>query len=348
MKKKKLPIDLNVIPEEDLLKTRLCDLPVTIEGTWVKECVDQLYQELSSKGILFNPVCYWADEWLTPEGETCIGVPFYLAHPRLMQLEKKMMEEVEGGTKADCMKLLRHEAGHAICYAYKLNKRREWQNIFGLSTEEYKDTYKYQRYSKNYVHHLKGFYAQYHPDEDFVETFAVWLTPDTDWQKKYQGWRASQKLDYVDHLMRSIKGKKPLCVKAHQWWRLATLKITLENYYKKRRISLAEEFPDFHDNFLKKVFLSPSLDHAKKAKASVFFQQYRIDLIEAVSAVSSQKKYLIEEILTQMEKRAKALRLEIKQDDIKTILQTASYLTALMMNYFYVGRLRPKKAQKRK
>ena len=342
MAQTKQKIDLNSISHEELLKVHICDLPLNIKETWIDDCIKELYKELEAKGIIFKPKCYLADEWLTPEGETCIGIPFYLAHPTLMRLERKLMEEIEGGTKGECMKLLRHETGHAICYAYKLNKRKEWQNIFGLSTEKYNETYKYQRYSKNYVRHLEGFYAQYHPDEDFVETFAVWLTPDSDWQKKYKGWRASQKLDYVDRLMSGIKGKKPLCLKARKFWKVSTLKITLENYYKKRRCFLAEEFLDFHDAFLNKIFMAPSLDRAKKAQASVFLEQYRDSLIETVAEFSREKKYLISDVLTQMEKRTKELRLEIAQEEIKTILQIASYMTALMMNYSYTGRLRGK------
>ena len=174
---KKHTIDLETMPEEALLDTRICDLPIKIEGTWLSECIAQLFHEIEEKGIVFRPECYLADEWLTPEKETCIGIPFYLAHPALIRLEKKFMIDAEGETRPWCMKLLRHETGHAISYAYRFQKRKKWQKIFGPSTAEYGDTYKYRPYSKNYVRHLDGYYAQYHPDEDFSETFAVWLTP---------------------------------------------------------------------------------------------------------------------------------------------------------------------------
>src|SRR3989338_687503 len=103
-------MDLANIQEEDLLKMRLRDLPLQIEGTWLQECIDVLYKEIEEKGIIFKPFCYLADEWLTPEEEPCIGIPFYLAHPVLIRLERKMMMEAEGDTKEECMKLLRHEA----------------------------------------------------------------------------------------------------------------------------------------------------------------------------------------------------------------------------------------------
>ena len=187
-------IDLNLLSEDELLSMRIKDLPISIEGTWLEECVKQLYVELDSQGLAFHPEVYLADEWLTPEGEVVVGIPFYLAHPALIKLERRMMLEAEGEGKDWCMQLLRHEAGHAFSYAYDLHKKREWKKIFGSSSVEYGNTYKFKPYSKSYVRHLDGYYAQYHPDEDFVETFAVWLTPDSDWQKKYHGWKALDKL----------------------------------------------------------------------------------------------------------------------------------------------------------
>ena len=179
-------INLDTISEEELLKCRICDLPLQISGTWLEECIQQLYRELDDKGIVFRPECYLADEWLTPEREPVIGIPFYLGHTVLTRLEKKMMLEAEGETKEWCMQLLRHETGHALCYAYKLNRQKKWRDTFGPSSKEYGDTYRFRPYSRNFVRHLDGYYAQYHPDEDFVETFAVWLTPNSGWDVKYQ------------------------------------------------------------------------------------------------------------------------------------------------------------------
>ena len=103
-------IDLATIAEEELLGLRLSELPVRIEGTWLEACITQLYDELKARNIPFAPRCYLADEWLTPENEPVIGIPFYLAHPRLIKLQKKMLE-AEGDNHEWCMKLLRHECG---------------------------------------------------------------------------------------------------------------------------------------------------------------------------------------------------------------------------------------------
>jgi hypothetical protein len=287
-------IDLDTISEPDLLQVKICDLPIAIAGTWLEECIQTLHKELADKGLNFRPECYLADEWLTPENEPVIGIPFYLAHPTLTKLEKKMMLEAEGDTKAWCMKLLRHEAGHAICYAFKLNEKENWQKMFGFSSQDYGETYRYQPYSRRFVRHLDGYYAQYHPDEDFVETFAVWLTPDSNWEERYKDWKAFKKLKFVDELMGEIKGQPPLVAKGTKFWRLKALKITLANFYKKKKELGEEDFPDFHDRQLTKIF-KPLDDKdyqafrkiAKKDKdlldAAGFLRKYQLHIIYNVA-----------------------------------------------------------------
>ncbi len=341
-------IDLAAIGEEELLNTRLCDLPIAIEGTWVEECVRQLYDELKSKGLEFLPQCYLADEWLTPEGETVIGIPFYLAHPVLTKLERKMMLEAEGEGKAWCMQLLRHEAGHAITYAYALNERKEWQDIFGSSQEEYGDTYKFKPYSKNFVRHIDGFYAQYHPDEDFVETFAVWLTPDSNWQERYQGWKALGKLQFVDTLMNSIKGQPPVKKKGRKLWDQKRLTITLRKYYANKRRQVQEEFPDFHDVQLNKIFkaLSPEewIAFRKEQKrnrnllsAEALIRMYAKNILNSVDRCTGERKYIINDLLKNIALRARQLNLIVPDSQAIALMQLSVYVTSLVANYRHTG-----------
>ncbi len=339
VKKTKLN-NLDSIVEEKLLQTKVCDLPIQIQGTWIEECVLELYKELEIKGIHFKPECYLADEWLTPENETCIGIPFYLAHPTLIKLEKKFMMEAEGDNRPWCMKLLRHEAGHAISYAYNLLKRKTWQRVFGPATLAYTDTYKYRAYSKSYVRHLDGFYAQYHPEEDFVETFAVWLTPHMDWKSVYKGWKALGKLYYVDKLMEEIKGKIPPVKSSKKFWRVSSLRMTLQNYYKKKRYLLAEEFPDFHDKFLKKIFNDPLEKNNKSYYAAKVIHELKPHLLDIISRQSGEKKYVVNDVLKGMEKRCRDLKLISAQDYSVIAVYISSYVTSLIMNYFYTGRFR--------
>ena len=196
--------------DEELLRTQICDLGLRIEGAELESYIQEIYCELDEKGLSFHPKIYLADEWLTPDGEPVIGIPFFLIHPRLKKMEQKFCLEVEGGTKESFKQLLRHETGHAYNYAYLFHKKKRWRQLFGPFSKEYSDTYIYRPYSKNYVRHLENWYAQCHPDEDFAETFAVWLTPNIDWKSKYKGWKALEKLEYIDKLMRGIKGIAPI------------------------------------------------------------------------------------------------------------------------------------------
>ncbi|HEX9780954.1 MAG TPA: putative zinc-binding metallopeptidase [bacterium] len=330
-------VDLDRISEDELLSLRLCDLPVGIEGTWLADCIRQLYEELAAQGLVFRPDCYLADEWLTPENEPVIGIPFFLAHPALTRLERKMMLEAEGGTRDWCMKLLRHEAGHAICYAYRLHRTRRWQRIFGRSSQEYGDTYKFRPYSKSFVRHLAYYYAQHHPDEDFVETFAVWLTPGLDWTRQYQGWKALEKLQFVDQLMRELRGRPPLVARGRKHWRIRTLRSTLRNYYRRRQSSEAEDYPEFHDANLRQIFAERAESGAPMPAALPILRQYRKLLIDVISRWTGQRKYLANELLGMIMQRCRALRLVTAEPEPVVVLRVAAYLTSLLMHYRYTG-----------
>jgi hypothetical protein len=338
--------DLNQLEEEALLNLRLCDLPVTLAGTWLEECINELYQELAGKNLVFRPKCYLADEWLSPKDEPVIGIPFFLAHPALLKLERKMMLEAEGEGKAACLKLLRHETGHAICHAYRLQQRRRWKDVFGSPSQEYADTYRFRPYSKNFVHHLDGFYAQVHPDEDFVETFAVWLTPGLDWKTRYRGWKALEKLEYLDRLMASIRGRPPKVATGTQHWNIRRLKMTLRTYYKKKRHYLAEDFPDFHDDNLRRIFTAAAGKDKDALWAGQLIRKYRKNIIDEIALWSGEKKYIIHNLLKTVTNRCQELKLAVRDPEPVALCRLTAYLTTLVMNYVYTGWYRGDKQQR--
>src|SRR5690606_6795849 len=139
-------------------------------------------EELERRHIKLRPHVWLAEEWFAADGVPGIAIPFYLAHPRLIKLEQRQMLEVEGGTRDECMRILRHEAGHALDTAYRIRRRKQWREVFGPASKKYPEYYHAKPYSKNYVLHLDSWYAQSHPSEDFAETFAVWLKPDSRWR----------------------------------------------------------------------------------------------------------------------------------------------------------------------
>src|SRR5512139_1626099 len=192
--------------DEQLLGMRFCDLKLKIERTPLAKRVRRLYRELDKRDIRFRPHVWLSEEWFSPDGVPGIAVPFYLAHPRLRRLERQMMKQVEGGNSNWMMRILRHEAGHAIDTAWRLRRRARWREVFGPASLPYPDRYRARPGSRRYVHHLGEWYAQAHPTEDFAETFAVWLKPNSNWRRMYAGWPAFHKLRLVDDLMTSVRG----------------------------------------------------------------------------------------------------------------------------------------------
>src|ERR1041385_7159434 len=231
------------LKDEELLHLRICDLGVRIENSELQPRVDQLNEELGARNVVLRPDVYLGDEWFSAQGVPSIAMPFYLAHPRLKALELHQMMEVEGGTPQWCQMLLRHECGHAIDHAYKLSARKDWQKVFGSSETEYTpETYTPRPYSKSFVQHLPNWYAQAHPEEDFAETFAVWLgSAPEEWRKKYRGWKSLEKLEYIHTVMQEVTGTKPVVSKGRRSYEASKLRSTLARYYAARRKLYAED-----------------------------------------------------------------------------------------------------------
>lgn len=324
--------------DEALLTWRICDLDLTISGTELEPIIAQFYDELRAHGLTFQPPCYLADEWFCAEGVPAIAIPFYLAHPRLRKLEAHMVLEVEGGTREECLRLLRHEAGHALMYAYRLNRKRRFRALFGSSALPYKETYRPRPYSKGFVLHLDNWYAQSHPDEDFAETFAVWLDPGSAWRERYRGWRALQKLEYVDHLMQTIAGDTPLVDSAKRPCATAQLTRKLKTHYQHKRRAYAQDYPDFYDSDLQRLFHSgPSTEVEPAAR---FMHRHRRLIVSAVARWTGGKKYDLTELMTRLTGRCRALRLMVPRASSSATMEVAAYLTSLIMNYLHTGKFK--------
>lgn len=204
------------LSDEELLQVRFCDLRLRITGSSVERHVERLYAELADRGIGLRPHCWVAEEWFSPDGVPGIAVPFYLLHPRLRRLERRLMREVDGGNVNWMMRILRHEAGHAVDTAFRLRRRGGYRRVFGSPTLPYPEEYRPRPGSRRYVQHLGLWYAQSHPTEDFAETFAVWLQPLSRWRSAYADWPALAKLECVDSLMAGIRGRPaPVRSRAH-------------------------------------------------------------------------------------------------------------------------------------
>jgi len=331
--------DWTTWPDEKLLDIRLCDLDVTVEGSLVADQIDRLASELERHRLLFRPHYWVSDEWFTPDGVPGIAVPFYLVHPRLAKLELHQMLEVEGGTPEWCMRILRHEAGHAIENAYRLRRRRRRQQLFGKSSEPYPDYYTPRPYSKSFVLHLDLWYAQSHPDEDFAETFALWLTPGSMWQERYAGWPALKKLEYVDGLMRELAGVPPPVTSDRRVDPLPDLSKTLREHYRGKRERYGLSHPDFYDRDLRRLF-SDAPEFAAQQSAAKFLGRIRRDVRREVANWTGAYQYTIDKVLEAMIDRCRELKLRLAAPAEQTKLDFTVLLTVQTMNFLHSGRHR--------
>jgi hypothetical protein len=240
--------------DEQLLDLRFCDLRLSLKHAAIEPHITRLYRELASRGLTFKPHVWLADEWFSPDGVPGFAIPFYLAHPRLTRLERKMMQEVEGGNENWLMRILRHEAGHAIDTAYGLRRRKDWREVFGLASTPYPKVYRPLPTSKKFVLHLGHWYAQTHPTEDFAETFAVWLQPRSRWRREYADWPALNKLRYVDELMHELQDAQPKIRSRDVIEPLSENTRTLREFYRRELARFSIEATAAYDRQLLRVF----------------------------------------------------------------------------------------------
>ncbi len=325
--------------DEKLLELRMCDLGLAIEGTEIEPRIAALTAELEGRGLTFRPHFWLADEWFTPDGVPGVAIPFYLAHPRLAKLELAQMLEIEGGTADSFMRILRHEAGHAIDNAYRLRRRPTRRRRFGNPNTEYPEYYTPKPYSRSFVQHLDHWYAQSHPDEDFAETFGVWLDPQSMWATRYAGWPAQRKLEYMDRLMRSLRGVRPAITTKRQVDPISRLRKTLGEHYRKKREHYGVDHPDFYESDLRNLF-SDSPEYAKNPTAASFVRRIRKEARATVASFTDTYQYTIDQLIAKIIERCRDLNLRLTDSEAATRIDFLVFLTVQTMNYLHSGRHR--------
>ena len=324
------------LADEQLLRLRIRDLPLRIEGTPLENRVARLYDELAHRGLAFKPHVWLAEEWFTPDGVPGIAIPFYLADPRLIKLERKQMLEVEGGTDRECMRILRHEAGHAISNAYYLHNRRAWRELFGSFTKPYPDFYEPDPNSRNHVLHLNAWYAQAHPAEDFAETFAVWLAPGSRWRRRYAAWPALEKLQYVDRLMKEVSETPPKNRSRKVVEPLAAVEKTLEEHYRRKREHYGVHWLPFYDNDLRRIF-SDDPRHAGYPTAANFLRRIRRDARHEVAEATGVHHYTVDQLLKDFIDRSRELKLRVATAEADARSRVMIMLAVQTMNILHKG-----------
>jgi hypothetical protein len=325
--------------DEDLLDWRLCDLNLRIEGTPLESRIHRLYQELRRRGLRLPTHCWLAEEWFSPDGVPGIAVPFYLAHPRLMRLEAAQMHHVEGGTRAECMRILRHEAGHVVDTAWRLRRRAQWRELFGRSSQPYPDTYVARPASREYVLHLDSWYAQSHPAEDFAETFAVWLTPGSRWRELYAQWPALAKLRYVDELMKELAGQRPKVRSRARVEPLSEVRKTLREHYAAKQAHYSADHFRAYDRDLRRMFPPPSNGDAG-ISAAAFLRRLRPRLGQRAESWSVERHYAFDQTLRELIARAQRLKLRGIRGSGQAERAVMELLTEKTRHYLQGGRHR--------
>lgn len=319
-----------------LLRARIKDLKLQVAGTPLERLIQQLYAELDARGVDLKPECYLSDQWGCPSGVPVIGVPFYLANPHLHLIE----EELGGGfeSEKDIRMFLRHEAGHAFCYAYKLYETPEWRALFGDYDAPYREDFKAKPFSRKYVVHIPGWYAQKHADEDFAETFAVWLASDSQWRERYKNWPALKKLQYVEEMVQRTGHTAPLVQLSDRDLDVSDMEETVADYYRLRDldekvdVALGEKL----DQELLQVFELPGKGDQN---AHALVKRERQNLIQSVSQFAGVNRAVVRSVVDHLLLRLKTLELTTSGKLTSPMLtRLSALLTALVMNYLYTGR----------
>jgi hypothetical protein len=325
----------------ELLNSRISDLNPHIPGSPVEPFVRRLYREMEARGLRFKPDVYLTDGWGCPDRTPVIGIPFYLADERLARIEEEQTGEIEDAKRI--MTLMRHEAGHAVNYAYRLWRRPSWEEIFGRFKRPYRDVFRPDHLSREYVKHISVFpygrtYAQKHPDEDFAETFAVWLTPRSGWRVRYRNWPAMRKLLYVNALMKEIRRRSIENSRVRLLRPVESMTVLLADHYGKKVERYRRAARGYVDDRLREVF--PPARGTQLRPAVGLFRKLHARLLDRVVLWSELNEREAAAILRKLEMRSDAMKLSYRPgQEGERIMDVVSLAVALALDYAYTGRL---------
>jgi hypothetical protein len=321
---------LTTAKESELRSRRISDLALKIQGTRLETLVDKLYSELERSGISFRPTTYLSDEWGCPQNIPAIGIPFYLADPELCKMEGQFTG-VEAEDEKEVMMLLRHEAGHALNYAYRFFAKRGWSKTFGQFKIPYREIYRASPFSARFVRHVPGWYAQKHPDEDFAETFAVWLTPGLPWREIYRDTPALQKLIFVNNLIHRYGRQSPEVILTRLDKPVQELNMTLDNWYQSFREvrPLQVRLPDIINEDLRRLLPA---ENGKPAADVIRASQSQ--LIQDVNYWTGIDRHILISLIDELLERVRTSGLKVSpQQESRLLANITAFITTLAMNY---------------
>ncbi len=301
------------LSDTDLLQVKFCDLPVRLKGTAVEARARRVFADLKERGLKVRPSIWLSEEWFNPEGTVGFAIPFYLAHPRLTRLERRLMLEAEGVTENEALRIIRHETGHTIDEAFQFFKRPDYAKLFGSPKRRYPTSYAAAPHSRDHVMHLNAWYAQSHPVEDFAETFATWLRPKAWWRRRYKDWPALKKLEAIDAWLTDCRGNRPLNTERAPVGVLAESDRTLAEHYEEKRAFYSVGASTKLDDELKRIFASPRQARGagrRTSSATSLLRTIRSPVRKEVARPLGVPAYTVEQVLRQVIQRTRALDLK--------------------------------------
>lgn len=322
-----------------LLNQRVCDLGLRIEDGPLEPAVNRVRSEFTANGFTrLQPVFYLSDEWGVNFETIAVGIPFYLADDRLRLLYASQGGMIEGIDQDDILRYLRHELGHVVNYAYRLHETDGWRSLFGEMAEEYQEEYSVVPFQLRYVRHLPGQYAQIDADEDWAETFAVWLNPQSDWRELYKDAPIILgKLEYCDSTIGELRERDPDITDAEVDTDVSEIEDTVEDFFADELPIIS--MPNSVDADLRTLFAAHTLTRAgtqplSHERASPFLRRHRDHLAFAVYRWTGVSPERIQPLLVYLEQRAEHLGLTyIATERDEVLADLASFVTTLAMNY---------------
>ena len=332
--------------ESNLFGAPIRDLGLKIAGTRLEPVIDEFRKELTQRGLRVVPRFHLSTEWGVPFGTVVIGIPFYLAHPDLTALHGEQVGHIEGFNRTDILRYLRHEMGHVVNYAYKLYDREAWVKLFGSITQPYREEYRPQPFSRRFVRHLPGWYAQKHPDEDWSETFAVWMTPDRDWRADYaQLPTALAKLDYCARTLAELG--EPLVTATELDEDVSGIHYSLAQYYESYAADVEPGAAGL-DGDLRAIFddLKDTDDGSHETRpAAELIRRHERQLMANVFRWTGHFPEKTRSLVRDLAKRAEALKqVYAREAEHEAVVAVTTLVTSLAMNFVHRGSYFPEAA----
>jgi len=318
-----------------LLTVPIRELGLSLERSPVALLVQRLYDEFDAHGLHhFRPRCYLSDEWGCPSEEPVIGIPFYLGDPRVASVEAAV-NDIED--EREILMYLRHEAGHAFNYAYELFRTDAWHDLFGSFRRPYRDDFPFVPFSREHVRHIAGWYAQKHPDEDFAETFAVWLDPESDWRRRYDGWGAMRKLEYVDRVAHDVGDREAVHAAGETDITVDEMNETVEDFYRRRDVDESRIVDALAlDADLTDIFVEPQRRRESREyrDAAELIGEHRRDLVDKINYWTGVRRTLVRALVLAIERRVAELGLSAEtQRSRSEMIDLTVYVTTLAMTF---------------